>query len=94
MFTLDPSRDAGDGLWEVVLLKRGDLSSILAVAARGLMGGVEGGACSIHRGRRVKITSEEPVPFQLDGDAGAHTPISLEVSSRPHRIIIPTPKRP
>jgi len=94
IFTLDPHRDAGDGLWEVVLLKRGDLSSILAVAARGLMGGVEGGACSIQRGREVKITSDEPVPFQLDGDRGAHTPMSLEVSSRPHRIVIPTPKRP
>ncbi len=94
LFTLDPDREAGDGLWEVVLLKRGDFSSILAVAARGLMGGVEGGACSILRGREVKISSPDPVPFQLDGDSGAHTPVSLEVSSRPHRIVIPNPKRP
>lgn len=91
-FALDPTRDAGDGLWEVVMLKRGDLSSILAVAARGLMGGAEGGACSILRGSRVKITSDEPVAFQLDGDAGAHTPVSLQVSSRPHRIVIPSPE--
>ena len=94
LFTLDPHRDAGDGLWEVVLLKRGDFSSILAVAARGLTGGVEGGACSIRRGREVKISSRDPVPYQLDGGRGAHTPVSIEVSSRPHRIVIPNPKRP
>jgi len=94
LFTLDPKRDAGDGLWEVILLERGDISSILAVAARGLMGGVEGGACSILRGSRVRVSSDEPVPFQIDGDAGAHTPVSLEVSSTPHRIVIPTPQRP
>jgi len=93
VFTLDPARDAGDGLWEVVLLKRGDFSSILAVAARGLFGGVEGGACTIRRGREVKISSPEPVPFQLDGGRGAHTPVSLQVSSRPHRIVTPAPKR-
>jgi len=94
LFTLDPKRDAGDGLWEVVLLKRGDFSSILAVAARGLTGGVEGGACTIRRGREVNISSKDPVPYQLDGGRGAHTPVSLEVSSRPHRIVIPNPKRP
>ena len=93
VFTLDPARDAGDGLWEVVLLERGDFSSILAVAARGLTGGVEGGACTIRRGRLVKISSAEPVPFQLDGGRGAHTPVSLQVSSRPHRIVTPAPKR-
>ena len=91
-FTLDPTRDAGDGLWEVIMLKRGDISSVLGVAARGLMGGAEGGACSILRGSQVKITSDESVAFQLDGDAGAHTPVSLEVSSHPHRIVIPSPK--
>jgi diacylglycerol kinase (ATP) len=91
-FTLDPTRDAGDGLWEVVMLKRGDISSLLGVVARGLLGGAEGGACSIIRGSRVKVLSDEPVAFQLDGDAGAHTPVSLQVSSRPHRIVIPSPK--
>lgn len=93
MFTLDPTRETGDGLWEVILLERGDLRSILGVVARGLMGGVEGGACSIRRGRRVRITSDEPIPYQIDGDAGSHTPVSLEVSSHPHRIVIPTPQR-
>jgi len=92
-FTIDPERDAGDGLWEVVLLKRGDFSSILAVAARGLMGGVEGGACTIRRGREITISSPVPVPFQLDGGRGAHTPLSLQVSSRPHRILVPAQKR-
>ena len=92
LFTLDPSRDTADGLWEVILLKRGGIPSLLGVVARGLMGGVEGGSCSIRRGRHVRITSDEPVPYQLDGDAGAHTPVELEVSSRPHRIVVPTPK--
>ncbi len=92
LFTLDPTRDAGDGLWEVILLKRGDIRSLLGVVVKGLLGGVEGGACSIRRGRRVRITSDEPVPYQIDGDAGAHTPVSLEVSSRPHRIVVPTPQ--
>ena len=91
-FTLDADRDPGDGLWEVVMLKRGSILSILWVAIKGLLGGVEGGACSIKRGRRATITSEEAAAFQLDGDAGAHTPVSLEVSSHPHRIVIPSPQ--
>ena len=74
------------------MLKRGSIVSILWVAIKGLLGGVEGGACSIKRGRRVMITSEEATAFQLDGDAGAHTPVSLEVSSHPHRIVIPSPQ--
>jgi diacylglycerol kinase (ATP) len=90
-FVLDPTRDAGDGLWEVVMMRHGNIRSILAVALRGLMGGVEGRHCIIARGRKITIDAKEPVPFQIDGDAGTYTPVSLEVSSRQHRIVIPSP---
>jgi diacylglycerol kinase family enzyme len=91
IITLDPERDAGDGLWEVALLERGDIRSLLSFALRGLMGGVAGGACSIRRCQRIRITSDEPVPYQMDGGAGAYTPVELEVSSSPHRIVVPAP---
>jgi diacylglycerol kinase family enzyme len=37
------------------------------------------GDCSIARATRLRITAEEPVPYQLDGDPGGWLPLEIEV---------------
>ena len=45
---------------------------------------------TIRRARRVVITTDEPVPFELDGDiAGTTSSLRVEVESRALRVVVP-----
>ncbi|MEM7456224.1 MAG: diacylglycerol kinase family protein [Planctomycetota bacterium] len=38
---------------------------------------------------RIRITSEEPVEYQLDGDPGGQLPVDIEVMPRSLRLVVP-----
>ena len=44
------------------------------------------------RVRRVRIVSDMPVPYQLDGDPGGFLPLNIEVL--PNRLTMLVPKTP
>ena len=82
--------DATDGLLDVCTFRRGSLWHGLRYAAAVLSGRHERLAdCTACRVRRLKITSEAEVPYQLDGDPGGVLPV--EVETLPGRLTLVVP---
>ncbi len=78
-----------DGLFEVYLFERSSRAALVGYAMRALTSGFPGGSCRRVRARRVVVTSDEPVPIQIDGEARGVTPVELEVSTVPHMLVVP-----
>jgi diacylglycerol kinase family enzyme len=88
-----PRADGSDGLLDVYGLRRGGtvagvwyLASILARRHHRLPD------CTIQRASRLLVTSEEEVPYQLDGDPGGVLPLDLRVL--PGRLTLVVPPHP
>lgn len=86
---LSEDRQLDDGLYEVYLFRHGSLASLFATSVRALLRGLPGGSCSRIRARRVRITSEAPVPCQVDGDAFGTTPVEFAVHPVQSRLVVP-----
>ena len=82
-------RKLDDGRLEVYLFRRGAGLGLLPYAVRGLLGRLPGGSCTMARARTLRVTSSEPVPYQLDGDFRGTTPVDLEVTERQVQILVP-----
>ena len=78
-----------DGRLEVYLFPTGRLRELLGFAARGLVRRLPAGPVVLRHARRVVVTSDEPVPFQADGDLGGTTPVEIEVDKNQYRLVIP-----
>jgi len=79
--TPTPEAVATDGLLDLCTFAGGSLLSGLRYAAAAQLGGWHRrlGDCQMHRARRFRMTSEEPVAYQLDGDPGGVLPVDVEV---------------
>jgi len=86
---LSRERKLDDGLFEVYLFRHGTRLGMLPYAIRGLLGLLPGGSCTLRRARRVRITSPEPVPCQVDGDYRGETPVEIEVGGPQYRLLVP-----
>ncbi len=86
---LSPERVLDDGLFEVFLFPRGSRLALLGYGLRGVLRHLPGGDCRMVRAREVRIESREPVPYQVDGDYGGITPVSVRVTGRRNRLCIP-----
>jgi len=82
-------RRLNDGLFEAYLFRKAGRAALLAQALRGVTTGFPGGSVERLQGRRFRIESTEPVPYQVDGDYGGETPVEIEVTSRPFRLFAP-----
>ena len=89
LLRLAADRRLDDGLFEAHLLRDASRFGLAAAVACGVVAGLPDGVCELRRARRVRITSEEPVPYQVDGDRGGETPMELEVLGRQHRLLVP-----
>lgn len=78
-----------DGLFEVYLFPKGTRLELFGALVRGLVSHLPGGKIRMERARRVRITSETPVPYQIDGDLGGETPVEIEVAENQYRIVVP-----
>lgn len=88
---LDPATKSDDGQWELYLWQKGTRRELSLTALRGAVGRLPGGPCQRHLVKRVKVTSEAPVPYHVDGDPGGRTPIDFEVTRRRQTILVPPP---
>ncbi len=43
----------------------------------------------IRRAKRIRMSADEPVPYQIDGDPGGHLPLELEIVPKRVNIIVP-----
>jgi diacylglycerol kinase (ATP) len=87
---LSPEGRPDDGRFEVYLFRGGSPFRLAGHAARGVFGRLLGKSCLVRPARRLRVTSEEPVPVQVDGDAAGETPVHLEVEHDvQYRILVP-----
>jgi diacylglycerol kinase family enzyme len=87
---LAPAADATDGLIDVCTFRRGSLwhgLRYLAAAQLGWHRWLDDCVCC--RARRLRITADEQVPYQLDGDPGGMLPVEIEVLPGRVSLIVP-----
>lgn len=86
-----PQADGSDGLLDVCGYRRGGFWSGLQLAASVLLHRHNRLTdWMTQRARRLRITSDAPVPYQLDGDPGGFLP--LEIESLPGRLALVVPR--
>jgi diacylglycerol kinase (ATP) len=84
-----PDMDVSDGLLDVIVITRGDLPSLVALAAS-VVGGVENAPALQHwRVKKGSIRSDPPQSVQVDGEILEKTPVDVEVVPHAVRILVP-----
>ncbi len=87
---LAPEAKAGDGLLDVYTFDRGSLWSGLRYVVAAQFGVHHHlPDCRLQRGRRFRITSEQPVAYQLDGDPGGMLPAEVELLPGRLTFVVP-----
>jgi YegS/Rv2252/BmrU family lipid kinase len=79
-FPILPHARSDDGVLDVCVMpcrSPADLVQLFLKAAAGEHLSVEG--VVYLKGKRVRITSTDPVPVQLDGDSAGHTPVDIDL---------------
>ncbi|MFT5049456.1 MAG: diacylglycerol kinase (ATP) [Chlamydiales bacterium] len=82
-------RKLDDGLYEVFLFEKATRLALVRYALAGFLGRLPGRSCRMLQARQVRIQSEVPVPYQVDGDQGGETPIDLQISSERFKLVVP-----
>ncbi len=92
---LAPQADGRDGLLDVCAFRRGSLWHSLRYAGGVLLGRHQRMAdCTTRRVRRLRITAETEVPYQLDGDPGGLLPLDVEVLPGRLTMVVPASQTP
>lgn len=94
---LSPWADGTDGLLDVCAFRGGFFWNGLRYLVAAQIGGLHRHMrdCLVKRTARLRITAEQPVPYQLDGDPGGWLPLEIEVLPRRLTFIVPRElKRP
>ena len=81
---LSPDRVLDDGLFEVYLFPHGTRWALVKYGLLGLLRRLPGRSCKMVLARRVRVESDHPVPYEVDGDFGGETPVDFEVA--PERL--------
>jgi len=89
-FTLCPKARIDDGLLDICILHERNRYSLLWTGMAVLLG-LPGSMRSIsfYRGRAVRVSTEKPVPIQVDGEASGITPVEFQVIPRSLKIMCP-----
>lgn len=86
-----PEADATDGLIDVCTFKKGSLWNgiqyLFAIFRKRHRGWRSDVRCL--RATRVRIESDQPVPYQLDGDFGGTLPVDIEVLPERLTLLVP-----
>jgi len=84
-----PNVSISDGVLDVLVIRSGDLPSLLSVAAS-IMAGNEDAARLLHwQGRSVSIVATPPQTIQLDGELVGETPVSASIAPGALKVIVP-----
>lgn len=88
---LAPGAQGTDGLLDLCMMKKGSIFHGLKYTAFAQCFGLHRQLPDvvIQQGKRFRITSDEPVPYQLDGDPGGVLPVDIEVVKQRLTLIVP-----
>jgi len=89
LFRLGAERKLGDGLFEVYLFEKASIPALAAYALRAFLGRLPGGSCTMRRAAEIRVESDPPAPYQLDGDPGGVTPVQIRMTDRRVRLCVP-----
>ncbi|MAE27393.1 MAG: hypothetical protein CMJ87_00230 [Planctomycetes bacterium] len=89
VFRLSGKYRVDDGQFEVYLFPRASLLAMIGYVLRGCVGLLPGGSCRMIRAARIRITADEAVPCQVDGDYRTETPLEMEVTGRAFTLLVP-----
>jgi len=91
LFTLADRAVCDSGFLDVCVLTRAALPGLMRALVSGLTGGLSRteGVVYVH-GTRIGITSNQPVPVELDGDPFGTTPIQISLQPRHVPIVVPS----
>lgn len=93
-FRVAPGADGTDGLLDVCTFgRRSFWHGLRFVAAVVLCRHHRMSDCTTGRVRRFRLTSPEPVPYQLDGDPGGVLPLEIEVLPGRLTFVVPAPSQ-
>lgn len=88
---LTPNADGADGLLDVCSMSGRSLFGGLKYVMAAQCGAMHQrlGDCTLSRAKKFRITSDEPVPYQLDGDPGGVLPVDVEVLPNRLTLVVP-----
>lgn len=84
-FPILPDAQSDDGLLDVCVLPCRNPQKLIEIALRTVASEhtqMPGVVCG--KGKRIRVQTDAPVPVQLDGDPGGHTPLEIELL--PYRL--------
>jgi YegS/Rv2252/BmrU family lipid kinase len=89
-FTLAPRARPDDGRLDFLVVREGRSRNYVRWILGALLGTLPGyREVDYFRGRRIRIESEKPVPYQVDGDPGGTTPVVVELEENALEVIVP-----
>ncbi len=87
-----PDAVGHDGLLDVCTFKNGSFWTGLMYLTAVILGQHRSwNDCTTQRTRRLRIESDAPVPYELDGDPGGYLPIEVEILPRRMTLLVPEP---
>jgi diacylglycerol kinase family enzyme len=87
--SLAPGIRVGDGLLDVIVVRKADLSSLLQWAA-GLATGSEPAEAMVHwQAREVSVASDPPQTVHVDGEVLGKTPFTARILPQALKVIVP-----
>ncbi len=91
-FRLPAGADGTDGLLDVCSFRHGSLRHGVQLAIAALLGQQQHlAAWEMRRSKRIRISSGQPVPYQLDGDPGGYLPLELGVVPGRLNVLVAPP---
>jgi diacylglycerol kinase (ATP) len=93
--SLAPNISVSDGLLDVVVIRAGDIGSVISVAASVIAKNEIAEPLQHWQAREIKVTTELPQPVQADGELIGETPTHVKVIPQCVRVIVPKkPEQP
>lgn len=91
---LAPGAVGNDGLLDLCAMKGGSLLHGIKYVSFAQFGGLHRflGDVLLKKAKRFRITSEQPVPYQLDGDPGGQLPLDIEIVENRLTLLVPKKK--
>ncbi len=98
---LAPDADASDGLLDVLVLRAQSLAGLIPAVVGsllerfGLRGPSLDGCLELYQAKRVRVSSDPPLPVQFDGETIDHmTPFETHVLPNAALFIVPEGSKP
>lgn len=85
-----PDADGTDGLLDLCTFRKGSFLSGLRYLSQVVMKRHASSADVVKlRTPRIRVESDEPVPYELDGDPGGETPMDIEILPDHWNVVVP-----